>query len=350
MKKNNILITGVGRHNFGAELMLRSVLYHAKRDVTFVVEPSANALPPEFYTSLGIRPLEILKIRGIRISSIFKLIPKRFRSLFGLVGLKEIDIVIDASGFAYSNQWGNQAFKSLRYYLKLNCNYVMLPQAFGPFEGIDRTNLELLKRVNIFSRDSVSYDHLKKIGVESTIAPDFTSVYVRNYADTIRDNSIQDYFAIVPNVRMLDKTDMAYKDFLVELAAHFKKLGQVIVIYQSQEDQVCFSDLLRDYNSVSPKNALEYIGVLDNAKVIFSSRYHGCAIGLALGKPVFCRGWSHKYLELYKEYGIERLMLNSIDELEILQSPLEMNLILKSITQHNEVLEHKISNLFETLI
>ena len=54
-------------------------------------------------------------------------------------GLKNhiVDVIIDASGFAYSDQWGT---KPIKYGLYRNKRYksafkVLMPQALGPFEN-----------------------------------------------------------------------------------------------------------------------------------------------------------------------------------------------------------------------
>ena len=47
-----------------------------------------------------------LRFLGFEFGVLAKFIPERIRERYGLVLIKEIDIVIDASGFKYSDQWG----------------------------------------------------------------------------------------------------------------------------------------------------------------------------------------------------------------------------------------------------
>ena len=99
-----------------------------------------------------------------------KFIPKKQREMYGLVLDNEIDIVLDASGFAHGDQWGVKNTKKLlnmsKRWKKSNTKLILLPQAFGPFnkqetkknmkELIDNTTL-------IFAREDLSYNYITSI-------------------------------------------------------------------------------------------------------------------------------------------------------------------------------------------
>lgn len=346
----NVLILGVGKHNFGAELMLRSILHHAPKDNTYVIEASLNSAPPELYYPLAVRPLAVLNFRGRRFTTMFSFIPSRLIKLFGLIRLKEIDLVLDASGFAYSDQWGKSAFKQLSYYKNRVDTYIMLPQAFGPFDILDEKYTNLLKTVtSVYSRDRVSMDYLKRIGIKSRCYPDFTSSFVR---ELVSHNSCANrtvFACVVPNVRMMDMIDSPYEKFLLDLTQSLSERGKVKIIYQSSEDKKVFEHLFPNYDCFQPRSTIEYIEVLNTAEVIFSSRYHACAIGLSIGVPVFCQGWSHKYEELYKEYEIPELLINDVKEVESLLSSNVITDMTQKINIHNIVLEKTIDELFSKL-
>src|SRR5690606_25366184 len=105
--------------------------------------------------------------KGIDFGQIANFIPTKLLKLYGLVKPSEIDIVIDAAGFAYSDQWGvsncRELSSSSKIWKKNNTKFIMLPQALGPFE-----NEEIQKYVKIwaknadlvFAREADSYQYL----------------------------------------------------------------------------------------------------------------------------------------------------------------------------------------------
>src|SRR5690606_33677761 len=127
---------------------------------------------------------------------------------------KEIDFILDASGFSYSDQWGVDSSLELanasRRWKKLGKKSILLPQAFGPFSSprirkavrIFVDNIDL-----IYAREQQSYDYLVSVVGEREnikIAPDFTNlldgIVPENFDSTLNQ------FCIVPNYRMVDKT------------------------------------------------------------------------------------------------------------------------------------------------
>ena len=80
--------------------------------------------------------------------------------MYGIVLDKEIDIVIDAAGFAYSDQWGEKASlglaSSCRSWKDNGAKVILLPQAFGPFENpvIRRAMISVVDNVDlVFARE-----------------------------------------------------------------------------------------------------------------------------------------------------------------------------------------------------
>ena len=83
------------------------------------------------------------------MSWIFKYIPKRTRvhikNKWGIVFEADIDLVLDASGFAYGDQWGvinliNTSNEILRLKNR-GAKYIFLPQALGPFEKFQKNKM-----------------------------------------------------------------------------------------------------------------------------------------------------------------------------------------------------------------
>ncbi len=104
-----IEIKGVQFVNKGAELMLHAILQIVGQKIPqakFVLKPGANN-PYEKRAKLGLyQKICFSKFRIPFGMYCGKYIPKRFREYYGLVCHEEINVVLDASGFAFGDQWG----------------------------------------------------------------------------------------------------------------------------------------------------------------------------------------------------------------------------------------------------
>lgn len=133
-------------------------------------------------------------------------------SIPGIVTLKDLDLVLDASGFTYSDQFypGVTAMRANHYrqYKENGVKVILLPQAFGPFQN-PKHRIEFSQLTEccdlIFAREKTSFNHItdaagKKSNVR--IAPDFTNLLEA----TIPENAIQykNKVAIIPNMRMVE--------------------------------------------------------------------------------------------------------------------------------------------------
>src|SRR5690606_25073591 len=84
---------------------------------------------------------------------------------------KEVNIVLDASGFAYGDQWGAQyAHRRMGKFIKAwkseGKKIILLPQAFGPFTKGDLKSEMAMMLDNVdlvFAREKQSYSYLKGI-------------------------------------------------------------------------------------------------------------------------------------------------------------------------------------------
>ncbi len=130
-------IRGVSFRGLGAELMISSIQEH-------VLSRAPNAefalMPIGSYQERRKRNFltKLPPFRLGRASLSAALMSSAFRKTLGVVANEDIDVILDASGFAYSDQWGAYGATEL---LRL-CNWrrrqkpkqkiVLLPQAFGP--------------------------------------------------------------------------------------------------------------------------------------------------------------------------------------------------------------------------
>ena len=60
---------------------------------------------------------------------------------------------------------------------------------------------------------------------------------------------------------------------------------------------------------VTGLNALEVKGLIASAYLVVTSRFHGLASALNSCVPALATSWSHKYEELFKDYGLSDCVL-----------------------------------------
>src|SRR5690554_5862003 len=144
-----IEIRHAGFVNKGAELMLNAVVQKLRArypEAKLTMAPDYGGAADTFgkMAELRLYPKAQFRRKGFDFGQLAVLIPKKLRTMYGLVLSREIDVVIDAAGFAYSDQWGVKNSKELSVSSALwrrnGTKLIMLPQALGPFKkgNIDR--------------------------------------------------------------------------------------------------------------------------------------------------------------------------------------------------------------------
>lgn len=353
-----IEINGVGFVNKGAELMLHAILQMVSQKIPhakFVLKPWASS-PYEKRAKLGLyQKIWFSKFRMPFGMYCGKYIPKRLREYYGLVCHEEINVVLDSSGFAFGDQWGPgntiAMAKALRRGKRLGTKVIFLPQAFGPFSTRQirkAFHVVATQADRIYARDSVSYKHIVDLVGELPNlrrAPDFT-VLLKGRIPSYIDGASHDV-AIIPNRRMVDRTSISvaehYIPFLMTCVQHFLYSGYkpFFLVHEGREDEELAREAVRPFGSdvpiVTEEDPLNMKGIIGTCKSVVSSRYHGLISALSQGVPSIGTGWSHKYRELFYEYGCPNLLLApDTDEEQILS-------VLTSFTRDREELKKKLA-------
>ena len=336
-----VQVRGVNFINKGAELMLSAVQQQMKilsPGIVVCVDLMCGSFQQR--TQAGLYHLAWLYSRklpylGYFVNFVTSLIPKRLRNSLNIVRLAEVDVVLDASGFVYSDQQGiYQAERMAKYsqmMKRIGKKVILLPQAFGPFEQKqirDAVCIILNNSDLVFARDATSLGFLLDLPVDSLnikVAPDFTCL-IRGLCP--------DYFnydvkrpCIIPNYRMVDRTSSnvgeKYPSFLTKCIIYLieQDLDPFILIHE--DNDIAFTadiqrDLPKPIEIIQEPNPLYLKGILGNCSIVISSRYHGLIGALSQGVPSLATGWSHKYQMLLENYDcLECLLSVSASEDEI---------------------------------
>ena len=328
-----IVLSGIETNNKGAELMLYAILQEIEK-----VHPQAIVYVPHFAVRQGLSYVQTLidlrfkPNRWLSVSRICDVLRKLhfpYLPFSDAATISKTDYFIDASGFAFSDQWNpsDEKVKFWKYqlegYKKQGAKIIFLPQAFGPVEKENTQKLLAVLNATadiIMPRENVSLSYLRKAKVDESkikLYTDFTSLvkgecpkkYLR----------LKNGVCIIPNLRMIDKGTISMDNYLEILSQIIEKsqerghcvyllnhegLGDESLAYQ------CQKQLSHKVEVVTGLNALEVKGLISTAYLCVTSRFHGVASALNSCVPCLATSWSHKYKELFNDYGLTDCVLD----------------------------------------
>jgi polysaccharide pyruvyl transferase WcaK-like protein len=327
-----IEIQGTNARNRGAELMAIAIAERLGEKFPSITLAVSNGFGDyEKRARHRFRTIYEFKggVRTFVANLAIRFISSSIRDKLGVVNPSEVDLILDASGFCYSDQWGGCSgiFRALR---KLNLRsrrdtpVIFLPQAFGPFEtsGIASPLAKLVDRaMYVFPREPASYDYVvDKIGRDEKIRifPDFTM----EVKGIIPDSTPlpEDFVAIVPNYRMVDKlpNPSDYYDFLARADAHVCNSGKrvIYILHDEFEDKQVVDALEArgvTMEVITHEDPRLLKGVLSKASFVIGSRFHALVGALSSGVPCIGVGWSHKYQALFNDFDCPGLLLSDLN-------------------------------------
>lgn len=350
-----IEIRKAGFSNKGAELMLYAVIQKLKErypDVILVMAPTHRDGSQPFYklVQLGFYPKAWLWKFGIQWGDFAAFLPKKLREMYGLILDREIDVVLDAAGFSYSDQWGIKNSKELalstKRWKKKGTKIILLPQAFGPFK-IPEIQFWIKRWVEnadlIFARESDSYQHVTSlVGEQDKIKlyPDFTNLISGKLPEKYdaRDKRV----AIIPNYRMVDKTSKqeseAYLPMMIRCTKYLveQNAKPFLLVHEGTNDKMLaekISDAVGGIPIVKESDPLHIKGILGACDATIGSRFHGLVSALSQGVPSLATGWSHKYIRLVEDYGFKNGVVNVFTEDADLHKKIDLLLKAETATQ-----------------
>lgn len=327
-----VLVKGVHFGNKGAELMfiaIKEQFEKTRHDIRLVLAPGKQS---KFERRVEHHTYQFLNLGKGKydLNGVGGFVPVKIRDFlrqrFGIVFEVDLSAILDASGFAYGDNWPlANSLRTRKQAVRLNKNggkYIFMPQAFGPFSRkaeIMEIATALRASYAAYARDQISRDYLANIGLELPIVEDFTSVV----KSTTRDARAG--LLIVPNSNMLRGkmgwSSETYVETVVRIAKRFhEKTDEPVAVmnHEGSSDQKVSENLQERVSQAigacglrEPRDALEAKQAVAGAHIVFSSRYHACISALASGVTCIGTSWSHKYDELYKGYGAEMLLIGA---------------------------------------
>ncbi|MEA2018497.1 MAG: polysaccharide pyruvyl transferase family protein [Campylobacterota bacterium] len=340
-----IEIRKVGFINKGAELMLLAILDKLRLkypNAKFVMQPNHDDYINR--AKLGLYQKVHFRRYNIRWDRLFYIIPSSIRKKFGMVMDDEVDIVLDATGFGYSDQWGteytNKTSFDIQMWKKNGTKVIFMPQAFGPF-NLKNIAIYFKTIVNqadlICVRDEMSYEYINNlVGDRENIKkfPDFTNLLTGVLPKDF--SSEENKICIVPNVRMQDMTSEKESNEYANFMAKCVKIlyeadcKPFFLIHEGKKDLLLANEIIKiaevEVNIILETDALKIKGIIGSCDAMLGSRFHGLVNALSQGVPAIAIGWSHKYQMLLKDYSFEDGILNVTDDEEKINKVL-LNLI-----------------------
>ncbi len=271
-----------------------------------------------------------LRVAGIDLGFVGNWIPTRLKHKYGVISDGEIDVIIDASGFAYGDQWGSkkllQRLGKVSKWKRQGKKVIALPQALGPFtsEGFEQACREVFPNVDLlFARDSISYKHAAAYTSDNLFQfGDFTNLATPEQATSAFAENAD--VCIIPNTKMLQMNDQAqghrYIECMIALTRSMieKNRKPFFLVHEGKGDRELAEQIRDAVDSniplLDPKDALEIKRIIGASSIVISSRFHGLVSALSQGVPVIATGWSHKYQMLLKDYHCEELLIGLDDD------------------------------------
>lgn len=308
-----IEMLGIGIPNRGAELLALSVMRGFSEIYQECTFSTSHKVAEKELARLGIHRV-ISPQGGVKKKLkyfLWSLLPRTRRMRSGVVLESDVDVVVDASGFAYGDFWGAKKAKSrlhnrLPKWQARKTPLVMMPQSYGPFtdpafEQVLKPALSYASYVGV--RDSVSKANLDVLSAGSALKPDISfSLPVG------KTEAASAYALFIPNTKVLDSNTVS-REVYQEMADAFVRAAEQANLvpkflnHEGAKDLALCEEFSGGRAEVlDPRDAKKIKALIAGADFVFSSRYHGVVSSLAAATPVSVFGWSHKYQELMADF------------------------------------------------
>lgn len=325
---NVIDVVGPTFHNKGDQLMLAAIceMFEPRYRVRCLDGCESYTTRRVFIGASRKLPLFGSHLRKLYYS-LADLLPRAARDRLQLSRYGEIAATIDCSGYLYGDPWDRLTLK-MRWRLdhyrtikRAGKPLIFMPQAFGPF-----SNPRLAERVRdllaladvVACRDRQSLDYVQQLGLTGPRVQYVPDITVRAPATAPADEAAwAETVAIVPNLRMVDKTGPQRADAYVEFQAGLinrivkRGLKAALVLHESFDYGIATVIAKTSGKAVDVihRDPLQTKGIIKASKAVLSSRFHALVSALSQATPCLGTSWTHKYRELFSDYAVADCLL-----------------------------------------
>jgi colanic acid/amylovoran biosynthesis protein len=316
-------IKGIGFPNKGADLLLSSVLKELKkRNLIACMEPYS---PYHYKLNYPIMTKTSIYKYGINLLWPINLLPSYVLIRFGFIKPSQIDLILDASGFAYGDNWEPSLAKS-RILSDKKTKKILLPQSLGPFTKNPSIKIanKIAKLVDkVISREHEGVEHFKNVtGRSIPYCPDITFLFqVKKNIEFKRD------VLLVPNFQVFKREGSAYIENLVRVinqAISLKRTPTLLNHEGIKDQEIChkiasiiFEETKIKLETLNPETGREAKEIIASSNLVITSRYHALIAALSNNIPVVCYGWSFKYNSILKRFQVPIIDLSSSKKKDI---------------------------------
>ena len=359
---DNILVTGAGVDNKGAQSMLITLLYILKKTYPsknlIVLNGNPNSkLESLINAQIVFESRQFIVKKANTILSIFWQLYSKVRHGISidkqlyknyLYILSKSSIVYDISGYSFGGQWKFSTnyfyLMRLKVYNSLNIKTILLPQSFGNFSKSFYVNKMIINSLSkkyfpmcekIYAREKDSYNNLKKystrnIELANDIVLQFGNIIdeavitnSNEYKTIIDFNIKENSVGVVPNTKLLKYLSMEkllnYYKLIINNILTLNK--NIYLIYHANQDYVFLEMLSKFYSKDSNVHFIAEELNSSQLKIILSkmdynvaSRYHSIIHSYLGLRPCIVIGWAQKYYELLESFSTIELLIDLRNE------------------------------------
>ena len=345
-KALKVEIKGVQFRNKGAYLMLLGCLQGLEqlgRPFELVLSPGPN-LPYRERALLGAWQKLSLRRKGLDLTPWFGNMPNFMLNTlkrYGIVTEKEVNVILEASGFAYGDQWPllflQNTAREVKRFGEAGKPFIFMPQAFGPFKSDESKAAmrDIIKHARlIFVRDPVSLSHLQSCVAELpahvVLTPDFT-VGLKGVSRTALPEFDGPFAALIPNNKVISKFNHAnaeaertrYVEAFAAAGNQLTELGLEVVLvnHEGKEDAALCAEIakLTPCQIITIEDPLAVKALIGKAELCVSSRFHGAINALSQNVPCIATSWSHKYHAMMDDFGMADYCIEALSAVTLTQ-------------------------------